>query len=282
MLTLDKIYHAAFVLKDVARKTDLIEAPRLSKDCQLYLKTENLQVTGSFKVRGAYYKISQLSKEESDKGVIACSAGNHAQGVALAATRRGIKSIVCMPDGAPIMKVENTKNLGAEVCLVPGTYDDAHDKAVELQEETGMTFIHPYDDEQVIAGQGTIGLEILDQLPDLDAVIVPVGGGGLISGVAACAKQINPRIQIIGVQAEGAPAIANSFRAGERKPSDSVHTIADGIAVKTPGEKTFEYIQKYVDRVVTVSDDEIASAVLLLLERCKHCLLYTSPSPRDA
>ena len=183
MLTLDKIYHAAFVLKDVARKTDLIEAPRLSKDCQLYLKTENLQVTGSFKVRGAYYKISQLSKEESDKGVIACSAGNHAQGVALAAaTRRGIKSIVCMPDGAPIMKVENTKNLGAEVCLVPGTYDDAHDKAVELQEETGMTFIHPYDDEQVIAGQGTIGLEILDRLPDVDAVIVPVGGGGLISG----------------------------------------------------------------------------------------------------
>ena len=185
MLTLDKIYHAAFVLKDVARKTDLIEAPKLSKDCQLYLKTENLQATGSFKVRGAYYKISQLSPEESAKGVIACSAGNHAQGVALAATRRGIKSIVCMPDGAPIMKVENTKNLGAEVCLVPGTYDDAHDKAVELQEETGMTFIHPYDDEQVIAGQGTIGLEILDQLPDLDAVIVPVGGGGLISGCLA-------------------------------------------------------------------------------------------------
>ena len=184
MLTLDKIYHAAFVLKDVARKTDLIEAPKLSKDCQLYLKTENLQATGSFKVRGAYYKISQLSEEERAKGVIACSAGNHAQGVALAATRRGIKSIVCMPDGAPIMKVENTKNLGAEVCLVPGTYDDAHDKAVELQEETGMTFIHPYDDELVIAGQGTIGLEILDQLPDLDAVIVPVGGGGLISGVA--------------------------------------------------------------------------------------------------
>ena len=145
MLTLDKVYHAAFVLKDVARKTDLIEAPKLSKDCQLYLKTENLQATGSFKVRGAYYKISQLSEEESAKGVIACSAGNHAQGVALAATRRGIKSIVCMPDGAPIMKVENTKSLGAEVCLVPGTYDDAHDKAVELQAETGMTFIHPYD-----------------------------------------------------------------------------------------------------------------------------------------
>ena len=172
MLTLDKIYHAAFVLKDVARKTDLIEAPKLSKDCQLYLKTENLQATGSFKVRGAYYKISQLSEEESAKGVIACSAGNHAQGVALAATRRGIKSIVCMPDGAPIMKVENTKNLGAEVCLVPGTYDDAHDKAVELQEETGMTFIHPYDDEQVIAGQGTIGLEILDQLPEDQRLVI--------------------------------------------------------------------------------------------------------------
>ena len=187
MLTLDKIYHAAFVLKDVARKTDLIEAPKLSKDCQLYLKTENLQATGSFKVRGAYYKISQLSEEESAKGVIACSAGNHAQGVALAATRRGIKSIVCMPDGAPIMKVENTKNLGAEVCLVPGTYDDAHDKAVELQEETGMTFIHPYDDEQVIAGQGTIGLEILDQLPDVDAVVVPVGGG--VGALAKVAKQ---------------------------------------------------------------------------------------------
>ena len=211
MLTLDKIYHAAFVLKDVARKTDLIEAPKLSKDCQLYLKTENLQVTGSFKVRGAYYKISQLSKEESDKGVIACSAGNHAQGVALAATRRGIRSIVCMPDGAPIMKVENTKNLGAEVCLVPGTYDDAHDKAVELQEETGMTFIHPYDDEQVIAGQGTIGLEILDQLPDVDAVIVPVGGGGLISGVAFAIKSLKPDVKVYGVQAEGAPSMYRSL-----------------------------------------------------------------------
>ena len=190
MLTLDKIYHAAFVLKDVARKTDLIEAPKLSKDCQLYLKTENLQATGSFKVRGAYYKISQLSKEESEKGVIACSAGNHAQGVALAATRRGIKSIVCMPDGAPIMKVENTKNLGAEVCLVPGTYDDAHDKAVELQEETGMTFIHPYDDEQVIAGQGTIGLEILDQLPDVVlCVALILCGAWLVRGPQKAGKK---------------------------------------------------------------------------------------------
>ena len=269
MLTLDKIYHAAFVLKDVARKTDLIEAPRLSKDCQLYLKTENLQVTGSFKVRGAYYKISQLSKEESDKGVIACSAGNHAQGVALAATRRGIKSIVCMPDGAPIMKVENTKNLGAEVCLVPGTYDDAHDKAVELQEETGMTFIHPYDDEQVIAGQGTIGLEILDQLPDVDAVIVPVGGGGLISGVAFAIKSLKLDVKVYGVQAAGAASMFNAVRDGRKETLDGVATIADGIAVKTPGDLTFELCSRYVDEIVTVTDDEISTAILTLIEQQK-------------
>ena len=266
MLTLDKIYHAAFVLKDVARKTDLIEAPKLSKDCRLYLKTENLQVTGSFKVRGAYYKISQLSREESEKGVIACSAGNHAQGVALAATRRGIRSIVCMPDGAPIMKVENTKSLGAEVCLVPGTYDDAHDKAVELQAETGMTFIHPYDDEQVIAGQGTIGLEILDQLPDLDAVIVPVGGGGLISGVAFAIKSLRPEVKVYGVQAAGAPSMEHAFHDHKYETLDHVDTFADGIAVKTPGELTFELVEKYVDDVITVSEDEIAAAILALLE----------------
>lgn len=206
MLTLDKIYHAKFILKQIARKTDLIAAPRLCPDTDLYLKTENLQVTGSFKVRGAYYKISQLTEEERAKGVIACSAGNHAQGVALAATRMGIKSVVCMPDGAPIMKVESTKRLGAEVELVKGTYDDAHDRAVELQEETGMTFIHPYDDELVIAGQGTIGLEILDQLPDVDAVIVPVGGGGLISGVAFAIKSLRPDVKVYGVQAAGPPA----------------------------------------------------------------------------
>ena len=269
MLTLDKIYHAAFVLKDVARKTDLIEAPKLSKDCRLYLKTENLQVTGSFKVRGAYYKISQLSREESEKGVIACSAGNHAQGVALAATRRGIRSIVCMPDGAPIMKVENTKSLGAEVCLVPGTYDDAHDKAVELQAETGMTFIHPYDDEQVIAGQGTIGLEILDQLPDVDAVVVPVGGGGLISGVAFAIKQLNPNIKVYGVQASGAPSMYESIHNDKITCLDSVSTIADGIAVKEPGPHTFEYVKKYVDDIVTVTDDEISAAILALIEKQK-------------
>ena len=270
MLTLDKIYHAAFVLRDVARRTDLIEAPHLSRHGgQLYLKTENLQVTGSFKVRGAYYKISQLSPEERAKGVIACSAGNHAQGVALAATRMGIKSIVCMPDGAPIMKVENTKNLGAEVCLVPGTYDDAHDYAVSLQAETGMTFIHPYDDELVIAGQGTIGLEILDQLPDLDAVIVPIGGGGLIAGIAFTIKSLRPDVKVYGVQAAGAPSMYLSVRDHCYQTLDTAATFADGIQVKTPGELTYELCEKYVDEVVTVSEDEIAAAILALMENQK-------------
>ena len=269
MLTLDKIYHAAFVLKDVARKTDLIEAPKLSKDCRLYLKTENLQVTGSFKVRGAYYKISQLSREESEKGVIACSAGNHAQGVALAATRRGIRSIVCMPDGAPIMKVESTKRLGAEVELVKGTYDDAHDRAVELQEQTGMTFIHPYDDELVIAGQGTIGLEILDQLRDVYAVIVPIGGGGLISGVAFAIKSLRPEVKVYGVQAEGAPSMYRSLHEHKYQTLKNAATFADGIQVKTPGELTYQLCEEYVDDIVTVSEDETAAAILSLMENQK-------------
>lgn len=269
MVTLDKIYHAAFVLKDVARKTDLIEAPTLSNDANIYLKTENLQVTGSFKVRGAYYKISQLSAEEKARGIIACSAGNHAQGVALAATRNGIRSTVCMPDGAPISKVENTKRLGAEVCLVKGTYDDAHDYAVELQQKTGATFIHPYDDDEVIAGQGTIGLEILDQLSDVDAVIVPIGGGGLISGVAFAIKSLNPNVKVYGVQAAGAPSMFNSKQNHQLETLTSVSTFADGIAVKTPGDTTFEMVEKYVDAVVTVSEDEIAAAILALIEKQK-------------
>ena len=204
MLTLDKIYHAAFVLKNVARKTDLIKATKLSEKCELYLKTENLQETGSFKLRGAYYKISQLTDEEKERGIIACSAGNHAQGVAMAASHNGIKAIICMPDGAPISKVESTKQLGAEVRLVKGVYDDAYNEALRLQEETGATFIHPFDDDQVIAGQGTIGLEILDEVEDLDAIVVPVGGGGLISGVAYAVKHLNPGIKVYGVQAAGA------------------------------------------------------------------------------
>ena len=269
MLTLDKIYHAKKEKKSVARKTDLIASPHLCEGLDLYLKTENLQVTGSFKLRGAYYKISQLTPEEAAKGVIACSAGNHAQGVALAATKMGIKSVICMPDGAPIMKVENTKRLGAQVELVPGAYDETHDRAVQIQEETGMTFIHPYDDELVMAGQGSIGLEILDQLPDVEAVIVPIGGGGLISGVAFAIKSLRPDVKIYGVQAAGAASMFNAFKDHKYETLSSVNTFADGIAVKTPGENTYEMICKYVDDIVTVSEDEIATAILSLIEKQK-------------
>lgn len=269
MLTLDKIYHASFVLKEVIRPTALIKAPNLCKGTDIFLKTENLQVTGSFKVRGAYYKISQLSEEEKSRGVIACSAGNHAQGVALAAAKNKIKSLICIPDGAPISKVEATKSYGAEVCLVEGTYDDAYERTLELQKESGATFIHPFDDEMVIAGQGTIGLEILDQLSDVDVVIVPVGGGGLISGVAYALKSLKPEIKIYGVQAEGAPSMRNSIKSGEIETLPSVKTIADGIAVKTPGEHTFEMCSKYVDDIVTVTDDEVSTAILALIEQQK-------------
>ena len=269
MLTLDKIYHAAFVLREVARKTDLIHAPLLSSEADIYLKTENLQVTGSFKLRGAYYKISQLTEEQKAAGIIACSAGNHAQGVALAATKQGVKSVVCMPASAPISKVESTKRLGAEVILTPGAYDDAYAKALELQKETGATLIHPFDDEQVIAGQGTVGLEILDQMPDIDAVIVPIGGGGFISGVACAIKQLRPSIKIYGVQAANAPSMYESRKKGEQITLDKVYTFADGIAVKHPGDITFQMVQKYVDEIVTVSEDEIAAAILAMLEKQK-------------
>ena len=191
MLTLDKIYHASYVLKNIIYRTELIYAPNISKKCNIFLKPENLQLTGSFKVRGSYYKISQLSEEEKAKGVIACSAGNHAQGVALAATKNGIKSLICLPDGAPISKVEATRNYGAEICLVKGVYDDAYRRALELRDEYGYTFIHPFDDVDVIAGQATIALEIIEQKDDIDAVVVPVGGGGLIAGVAFAIKSLN-------------------------------------------------------------------------------------------
>ncbi len=269
MLTLDKVYHAAFCMKNVIRQTDLIYAPNLSKEGEIYLKTENLQVTGSFKVRGAYYKISQLSAEEKARGVIACSAGNHAQGVARAASMEGISSKICLPDNAPISKVEATKSYGAEVVLVNGVYDDAYKKAVELAKEESRAFIHPFDDEDVIAGQGTIGLELLEQLPDLDAVIVPIGGGGLISGVAFAVKSLNPKCKVYGVQVAGAPSMANSVAHGEIEELPSVATFADGIAVKRPGNNTFELVSKYVDEVVTVTDDEVATAVLALIEQQK-------------
>ena len=269
MLTLDKIYHAAYALKNVARTTDLLRCKSLSNDANVYLKSENLQITGSFKVRGAYYKISQLTEEQKQAGVIACSAGNHAQGVALAASNNGIKAVVCMPDGAPISKVEATKGYGAEVVLVPGVYDDAYNKALELQKEKGYTFVHPFDDEDVIAGQGTIGLEILDQLDNIDAVVVPIGGGGLISGVAFAIKSLKPSIKVYGVQAANAPSMYESVKQKKQITLDTVSTFADGIAVKHPGDLTFEIINKYVDEIVTVSEDEIAMAILALMEKQK-------------
>lgn len=269
MLTLDKVYHAAYVLKDVIRNTDLISAPQINPESEIHLKTENLQITGSFKVRGAYYKISQLSEEEKARGVIACSAGNHAQGVALAAAKSGIRSLICIPDSAPISKVEATKRYGAEVCLVQGVYDDAFQKACELQKESGATFIHPFNDPDVIAGQGTIGLEILNQLPDVDAVIVPVGGGGLISGVAFAVKSLNPRCKVYGVQASGAPSMVKSLEEHEVQALSCVSTFADGIAVKCPGDVTYDVCSKYVDKIVTVTDDEIATAILTLIEQHK-------------
>ena len=269
MLTIDNVYKANQVLKKVARKTDIIHAPKLCPGCDLYLKTENLQITGSFKVRGAYYKMSKLTAEEKARGVIACSAGNHAQGVALAAKENGIKAVICLPDGAPISKVEATKSYGAEVCLVEGVYDDAYKRALQLRDEKGYTFIHPFNDEDVIAGQGTIGLELLEDLPDMDAVLVPVGGGGLISGIAYTLKTLNPHVKVYGVQATGAPSMKNSLEHGEVEELPSVATIADGIAVRKPGDLTYDFCNKYVDEIVTVTDDEISAAILALMERHK-------------
>lgn len=269
MLTLDKIYHASHVLKNVVRETKLVEAPKINPECEVYLKPECLQLTGSFKLRGSGYMISQLSDEEKAHGVIACSAGNHAQGVALAATKYGIKSLICLPDGAPISKVEATKNYGAEVCMVKGVYDDAYAKAIELRDKCGYTFVHPFDDINVIAGQGTIGLEIMEEMSDVDAIVVPIGGGGLISGVAFAAKKLNPKIKVYGVQAAGAPSMYNSIKEGKIVKLDSVNTIADGIKVMEPGENTFKLVSEYVDEIVTVSEDEISSAILALIEQQK-------------
>lgn len=269
MLSLDKVFHAQMVLKNIIRETSVVRAYGIAPDCELYLKPENLQITGSFKVRGSAYKIATLSDEEKKKGVIACSAGNHAQGVALAATKNGIKSLICLPDTAPISKVEATKGFGAEVCLVEGCYDDAYRKALELKEREAYTFVHPFDDENVIAGQGTIALEILNELDDIDAIVVPIGGGGLISGIAYTAKQIRPSVKIYGVQAAGAPSMYHSVNDGAIECLSSVSTIADGIAVKKPGENTYALVKEYVDEIALVTDDEVASAILALIEKQK-------------
>lgn len=269
MLTLDKVYDAQRVLKDNIRKTDLIYAPALFDKAQIYLKAENLQTTGSFKVRGAYYKISRLSDEQKSRGIIACSAGNHAQGVALSAQKNNIKSAIFIPSTAPISKIEATRKYGAQIMLVDGVYDDAYQAAIKYQQETQGEFIHPFDDIDIIAGQGTIALELMEQLSDMEAVIVPIGGGGLISGVAYTIKMLNPNCKVYGVQAQGAPSMANSLHEHKRVELPSVSTFADGTAVKLPGENTFKICEQYVDEVVTVSEDEIANAILSLIEKQK-------------
>ncbi len=268
-LALEKVFEAKKTLSNVARLTNLVKSNYLSKENNVYLKTENLQQTGSFKLRGAYYKISKLSPEDKAKGVIACSAGNHAQGVALASKVNNIKATIFIPSTAPLSKVEATRSYGADIKLIDGVYDDAYQAAVKFQKETGGIFIHPFDDIDVIAGQGTIALEILDQLNDIDAVVVPIGGGGLISGVAATIKQIKPTCKVYGVQASNAGSMYESFKQEKRLQLDKVNTFADGTAVKLPGELTYEICKEYVDDIITVSEDEIASAVLALIEKEK-------------
>ena len=263
-VTLKMIQEAREALKGIAEVTPIVTSTRLGKN--LFIKSENLQKTGSFKIRGAYNKIRMLSPEEAKRGVIACSAGNHAQGVALSPTRLGIRSVICMPEGAPILKVEATRGYGAEVVLVPGIYDDAAREAKRLADEEGFTFAHPFNDPYVIAGQGTIGLEILEQVPDVEQIVVPIGGGGLISGVAAAVKSMRPNVKLIGVQAATVPSMFVSMRSGEIITVRDGATIADGIHVLTPGDLTFRMVKDYVDDIVTVSEDEIAAAIVALLE----------------
>lgn len=269
MISMELLRDARCVLSPVINLTPMIPAKGFVPDCRFYLKADCLQKTGAFKLRGAYYKLSTLTDEEKARGVIACSAGNHAQGVAFAARDMGIPATICIPASAPLSKIEATRSYGANVVLVPGVYDDAHAEAVRLRDEQGLTFIHPFDDERVMAGQGTIGLEIAEQLPDVDAVLVPIGGGGLIAGVASALRQLKPACRIIGVQAAGAASMADSLRAGHILTLPEVHTVADGIQVKTPGEKTFAICREAVDEVVTVGEAEIASAILTVLERQK-------------
>jgi threonine dehydratase len=271
LVELQDIWRARENLAGVIHHTNLDLSHTFSElsGNKVYLKTENLQKTGSFKIRGAYNKIASLDEKEKQKGVIAASAGNHAQGVAFGANKAGIPATIVMPEGAPLSKVIATRGYGANVLLYGSIYDDAFNKAQEIQNETGAVFVHAFDNKEVIAGQGTIGLEILDELPDVDAILVPIGGGGLISGIATAVKSLKSSIKIIGVEAEGAACVKTSREKGEVFPLTSVHTIADGIAVKCPGSFTFDLIQKYVDDVVTVSDEEIASTILLLLERAK-------------
>ncbi len=271
MLSKEKFEKAAVRLKEVAHKTPLAYAPILSQKVghSVYLKKENLQVTGSFKLRGAFNKIASLAEQGNKNGVVAASAGNHAQGVAYGAKYFGIDAVIFMPESTPLNKVLGVKSYGAEVVLKGSSYDEAYSYAIEYAEKNNLSFVHPFADEDVMAGQGTIALEIFKEVDDLDAIIVPVGGGGLISGIAAAAKELNPNIKIIGVAAEGAPAMVNSYYQKKPLSTASVKTIADGIAVKNSSKMTLEFILKYVDQMHLVCDDEIASAILFLLERQK-------------
>ena len=269
MLKIDRFYDARRELRKVLRHTPLIPAPRFSTNAEVYIKPENLQVTGSFKVRGAYYKIATMTDEEKSRGVIACSAGNHAQGVALGSQVNQIPAKIFVPSTAPISKVEATKRYGAEVVLIDGIYDDAYAAACAEVERTQAMFVHPFNDDDVIAGQGTIGLEILEDMSSVEAVVVPIGGGGLASGIAIAIKTLNPNCKVYGVQAAGAPSMAESYHAQQILSTKTVKTFADGIAVKMPGDKTFEYCSKYLDDIVTVTDDEIATAIVMLMESQK-------------
>lgn len=271
-VTLQDIKDAKETIKDIVKKTDVLESAKLSAmtGANVFYKCENLQKTGSFKVRGACNKIANLTDEEKANGVIASSAGNHAQGVALGAKMTGIKATIVMPATAPLAKVTATKGYGAEVVLNGLVYDDAYAKAVELQKETGATFLHPFDDKYVIAGQGTIGLEILEQLDgNVDTIVCPIGGGGIIAGIAVAAKGINPNIKIVGVQTANIPSMQESMKNGEVTTAFKATTIADGIAVKTPGNVTFEIIKELVDEVIVVEEDEIAQGMLFLMENQK-------------
>ena len=258
-------------LSKVLLKTSLIHSPIFSKESgnEVFIKPENLQKTGSFKIRGAYNKITNLSDEEKKKGVIASSAGNHAQGVAYGAKESGIKAVIVMPKSTPLIKVESTKQYGAEVILHGDVYDDAFKKAKELEEKKGYVFVHPFDDKDVIYGQGTITLEILEELPETDIILVPIGGGGLISGIACAAKILKPEIKIIGVEPDGAASAYEAIKEDKVIELKEANTIADGTAVKKIGDITFEYIKKYVDEIITVSDYELMEAFLLLVEKHK-------------
>ena len=271
-VTLQDIKNARETIKDIVKKTDILESVKLSSmtGANVFYKCENLQKTGSFKLRGACNKIANLTDKEKSNGVIASSAGNHAQGVALGAKMTGIKATIVMPATAPLAKVTATKGYGAEVVLNGLVYDDAYAKAIELQKETGATFLHPFDDEYVIAGQGTIGLEILEQLNgNVDTILCPIGGGGIIAGIAVAAKGINPNIKIVGVQTANIPSMHESMKNGEVTTAFKGTTIADGIAVKTPGNLTFDIIKELVDEVIVVEEEEIAQGMLFLMENQK-------------